>query len=89
MCRGFVILKVIIGLFFGVFFLSACSFESDLDILNKFNQKYKQGYDLEAIHYFCFDVDGMPFVDGDINEINGVNYRCDSGSDSVWVEEIQ
>lgn len=82
-------MKKLISLIIGAVFLSGCSFESDLDILNKFNAKYKQNYKVNSLQFFCFDVGGFPFVDGDLNEVNGVNYRCDAGKKSVWVEDIE
>ncbi len=82
-------MKKLVGLLAGVLFLSGCTFESDLDILNNFNDKYKQNYKVNAAQFFCFDVDGFPYVDGDLNEVNGVTYRCDAGDKSIWVEEIK
>lgn len=79
-------------MFVVTFFIAGCSFEGDLDLLNKFNIKYKSQYILGDLQFFCFDIEGLPYTDGDLLNVNGISYRCDageSGSTSIWVENIK
>jgi len=76
--------KFILIIFVLPVFITGCIFESDLDVLNKAHERMMKDKGLN-MSYFCFDIDGLQYMDDDTVEFNGEQYTCILLDTAEWV----